>query len=71
MCHKVKKELKEKKKGKKKDHKEIIIIDHAETVKSLSQKELYWYHKLKTHAPFGLMNMMFTLHVRQGSLFIV
>ena len=33
---------------------EIKIIDHAETVKSLRQKELYWYHKLKTYAPFGL-----------------
>ena len=33
---------------------EITIIDHAETVKSLRQKELYWYHKLKTYAPFGL-----------------
>ena len=26
----------------------ITIIDHAEMVKSLGQKELYWYHKLKT-----------------------
>ena len=33
---------------------EMTIIDHAETVKSLRQKELYWYHKLKTYAPFGL-----------------
>ena len=33
---------------------EITIIDHAETVKSLRQKELYWYHKLKAYAPFGL-----------------
>ena len=33
---------------------EITIIDHAETVKSLRQKEFYWYHKLKTYAPFGL-----------------
>ena len=33
---------------------EITIIDHAETVKSLRQKELYWYHKLKACAPFGL-----------------
>ena len=33
---------------------EITIIDHAETVQSLRQKELYWYHKLKTYAPFGL-----------------
>ena len=33
---------------------EIKIIDHAETIKSLRQKELDWYHKLKTHAPFGL-----------------
>ena len=33
---------------------DITIIDHAETVKSLRQKELYWYHKLKTYAPFGL-----------------
>ena len=33
---------------------EISIIDHAETEKSLRQKELRWYHKLKTYAPFGL-----------------
>ena len=33
---------------------EITIRDNAETVKSLRQKELYWYHKLKTYAPFGL-----------------
>ena len=33
---------------------EITIIDHAETVKSLRKKELYWDHKLKTCAPFGL-----------------
>ena len=33
---------------------EITIIDRAETVKSLRQKELYWYHKLKTYAPFDL-----------------
>ena len=26
----------------------ITIIDHAETVKSFRQKELYWYCKLKT-----------------------
>ena len=32
----------------------ITIIDHAETVKYLRQKELYWYHKLKTYARFGL-----------------
>ena len=32
----------------------ITIIDNAETVKYLKQKELYWYHKLKTYAPFGL-----------------
>ena len=32
----------------------ITIIDHAETVKSLRQKELYWYHKLKTNATYGL-----------------
>ena len=31
---------------------EITVIDHAETVKSLRQKELYWYYKLKTYAPF-------------------
>ena len=41
------------------DHNEIFdwettIIDHAETVKSLRQKELYWYYKLKTHPPFGV-----------------
>ena len=33
---------------------EITIIDHAETIKSLRQKELCWYNKLKTYAPFGL-----------------
>ena len=33
---------------------EITVIDHAEMVKSLKQKELYWYHKLKTYASFGL-----------------
>ena len=32
----------------------ITKIDHDETVKHLRQKELYWYHKLKTYAPFGL-----------------
>ena len=30
------------------------IIDHAETVTSLRQTELYWYHKLKTYAPYDL-----------------
>ena len=33
---------------------EVTIIDHAEMVKSLRQKELYWYHKLKTYALYGL-----------------
>ena len=33
---------------------EIIVIDYAETEKSLRQKELYWYHKLKTYDPFDL-----------------
>ena len=33
---------------------EITIIDHAETKKSLRQKELYWYHKLKACAPVDL-----------------
>ena len=32
---------------------EITIMDHAETIKPLRQKEFYWCHKLKTHAPFG------------------
>ena len=32
----------------------VAIIDHAETVKSLRHKELYWYHKLKTYVPYGL-----------------
>ena len=32
----------------------ITIIDHAEMVKFLRQKELYWCHKLKTYAPYGL-----------------
>ena len=34
--------------------KEITIIDHPEMVKSLRQKELCWYHKLKIYAPYGL-----------------
>ena len=33
---------------------EITIIGHAETLKYLRQKELYWYFKLKTYALFGL-----------------
>ena len=33
---------------------EITVIDHTETVKSLRQKELYWYHKLTAYAPYGL-----------------
>ena len=33
---------------------EITIIDHVETLKSLRQKELCWYHKLKTYVSFGL-----------------
>ena len=33
---------------------EITIIDHAETENSLRQKELHWYHKSRTYAPFGL-----------------
>ena len=32
----------------------ITIIDHAEKVKSLRKKELYWYNKLMTYAPFDL-----------------
>ena len=32
---------------------EVAIIDHAETVKSLREIELYWFHKLKTYAPYG------------------
>ena len=32
---------------------EITITDHAETVKFLRQTELYWYHKLKTYAPYS------------------
>ena len=33
---------------------DVTIINHTETEKSLRQKELHWYHKLKTYAPFGL-----------------
>ena len=33
---------------------EITVIDYAETVKPLRQKELYWYQKLKTFPLFGL-----------------
>ena len=32
---------------------EVAIIDHAETVKSLREIELYWFHKLKIYAPYG------------------
>ena len=32
----------------------LFNMFHAKTVKSLRQKELYWYHKLKTYAPFVL-----------------
>ena len=31
----------------------ITIIDHAEMEKYLRQKELYWYHKLKTNALYS------------------
>ena len=40
------------------------IIYHTETEKSFRQKELYWYHELKTYTPLYLMNVMFTLHIR-------
>ena len=50
---------------------EITIIDHAETVKSLRQKDLDWYHKLKTYAPFGLNERDVYAAYWQGSLFIV
>ena len=33
---------------------ETKIIGNAETVISLRQKELYWYHNLKTYVSFGL-----------------
>ena len=33
---------------------DITIIDQADTEKSLRKKELFWNHKLKTYAPFGL-----------------
>ena len=33
---------------------EIKIIDHDKMEKSLRQKELYWYHRLTTHAPFSV-----------------
>ena len=32
----------------------ITMIEQAETEKSLRQKELYWYHRLKTCILFGL-----------------
>ena len=32
----------------------ITIIDHVEMQKSLKQKDLYWYHKLKIYTPFAL-----------------
>ena len=36
------------------EHSLQTIIDHAETENSLRQKELHWYHKSRTYAPFGL-----------------
>ena len=30
------------------------IQDQAKTEKSLQQRELYWYHNLKTYAPFDV-----------------
>lgn len=30
------------------------ILDQAKTEKSLQQKELCWYHNLKTYAPFDV-----------------
>ena len=32
----------------------IALIDSADTLKELKRKELYWMHKLKTYAPYGL-----------------
>ena len=50
----------------------ITIIDHAEMEKSLRQKDLYWYYKLKIYAPFGLGECdAYTTYSRQGSLFII
>ena len=50
---------------------EITVTDHAKTEKSLRQNKIYWYHKLNTYVLLLLMNMMFTLHIKQGSLFII
>ena len=33
---------------------EITIIEHAETVKSLREKELYWHQMLKTYVPYSV-----------------
>ena len=32
----------------------ITLIDSADTLKELRRKELYWMHKLKTYATYGL-----------------
>ena len=51
---------------------EVTIIDHAETDKSLTQKELYWYQTLRIYASFDLNNcVMFILNIRQGKLILV
>ena len=49
---------------------EILITNNAEMEKFLRQKELYWYHKLKTLAGFGPNehHVYMMLHIRQGGL---
>ena len=47
-------------------------MDHAETDKSLIQKELYWYQTLRIYPAFDLNNcVMFILNIRQGKLILV
>ena len=32
----------------------VTLMDSADTFKELRRKELYWMHRLKTYAPYGL-----------------
>ena len=38
----------------------ITLIGSADTLKELRKKELYWMYKLKTYAPHGLNERVFT-----------
>ena len=33
----------------------VTLIDSADTLKELRRKDLYWMYRLKTYAPYGLI----------------